>query len=149
MVDEVPEEHSWGKGPSRVHSSTSVVHLKHKTLVTVLHFKLCTCIELPLFVNVSHPHEMSNGDREANGESSRSQTSISPLIGYGENAHHKLHSEENLHSSGHSKADARLKLEIQMDKKLNLWTQGEHIHIYSVGNIYYYIYVLFQINLLK
>lgn len=59
---------------------------------------------------------MSNGDREANGESSRSQASISPLIGYSENAHHKLHGEENLHSSGHPEADARLKLEIQEEK---------------------------------
>lgn len=122
MVDEVPEEHSRGKGPSRVHSSTGVVHLKHKSLVTGLCCKICILLCVYVhgsatgFFYVPYPHEMSNSDGEANGEGSRSQTSVSPLIGYSENAHHELHGEENLHSSGHSKAYARLQLEIQMDK---------------------------------
>lgn len=71
-----------------------------------------------LCFHVSHPHEMSDGDGEANGEGSRSQTSVSPLIGHGEDAHHKLHGEENLHSGGHSQTDARLQLETHRWKKM-------------------------------
>lgn len=73
---------------------------------------------LSLFFHVSHPHEMSNGDREADREGSRSQTSVSPLIGHSKDAHHKLHGEENLHSGGHSQADARLQLKIDDRKTL-------------------------------
>lgn len=53
---------------------------------------------------------MSNGDGEADGEGSRSQSSVSPLIRHGEDAHHKLHGEEDLHSGGHPQTDARLQL---------------------------------------
>lgn len=35
VVDEVPEEHCRGKGPSWVHASTCVVHLQHKTISLV------------------------------------------------------------------------------------------------------------------
>lgn len=55
---------------------------------------------------------MSNGDREADGKGSRSHASVSPLIGHGEDANHKLHGEEDLHSGGHSQTDARLQLQI-------------------------------------
>lgn len=110
MVDEVPEEHSRGKGTSRVHSSTCVVHLEQKALVTTVCCKSCSLCCVYLFFHVPYPHEMSNGDGEANGEGSRSQASVPPLIGYSENAHDKLHGEENLHSSGHSQTDARLQL---------------------------------------
>lgn len=36
MVDEVPEEHSGGEGPGRIHPSTGVVHLQQNTPVTAL-----------------------------------------------------------------------------------------------------------------
>lgn len=65
-----------------------------------------------------YPHEMSDGNREANGEGSRSETSVSPLISHGEDADDKLHGEEDLHSGGHPQADARLQLEIhKCDKR--------------------------------
>lgn len=64
---------------------------------------------------------MSDGDREANGESSRSHASIPPLISHGEDAHHKLHGEEHFHSGGHSQADARLQLETQRKEKCELY----------------------------
>lgn len=60
---------------------------------------------------------MSNGDREADGESGRSQTSVPPLIGHGEDADHKLHGEENLHSGGHPQADAWLQLQTHKKEK--------------------------------
>lgn len=65
-----------------------------------------------------YPHEMSDGNREANGEGSRSETSVPPLISHSEDADDKLHGEEDLHSGGHPQADARLQLEIhKCDKR--------------------------------
>lgn len=56
---------------------------------------------------------MSNGDREADGEGSRSQTTVSSLICHSKNADNKLHSEENLHSGCHPQADPGLQLKTQ------------------------------------
>lgn len=56
---------------------------------------------------------MSNGDREADGEGSRSQAAISPLISHSKNADDQLHGEEHLHSRGHPQAHARLQLEVE------------------------------------
>ena len=68
MVDEVPEEHSRSEGPGRVHSSTGVVHLQNKkACVTLLCCKIFNYYIICVFFRVSHPHEMSDGDGEANG----------------------------------------------------------------------------------
>lgn len=79
---------------------------------------------------MSYPHEVSNGNGEANGKSSRSHASVSPLISHGKDAHHELHGEENFHSGGHSHADARLQLQIHrwtktdLHKPKKLWSQS-------------------------
>lgn len=112
MVDKVSEDYSRGKRPGRVHSSTSVVHLKHNTPISSTVQQRAFFVRFhQIFFQVSHPHEMSNGDREADGEGSGSQTPISSLISYSKDADDKLHGEENLHGGGHTQADARLQLE--------------------------------------
>lgn len=63
---------------------------------------------------------MSNGDGESDGQGGRSQASVSPLVSHGEDANHKLHGEEHLHSGGHSQADARLQLEIGRKRYLKI-----------------------------
>lgn len=64
---------------------------------------------------------MSDGDGEADGEGGRSQASVPSLVGHGEDAHHELHGEENLHCGRHSQTDARLQLETHR------WTKGVKI----------------------
>lgn len=60
---------------------------------------------------------MRDGDGEADGEGGRPQAAIPPLVGDGEDAHHKLHGEEDLHGGGHPQADAGLQLEEQREEK--------------------------------
>lgn len=54
---------------------------------------------------------MSHEHREANGQSSRAQSAVAPLISHCENADNELQGEEDLHSGGHAQADAWLQLE--------------------------------------
>lgn len=46
VVDKVSEDHSRGKGPGRVHSSTRVVHLKHKKHVSNIYTSVCMHLTL-------------------------------------------------------------------------------------------------------
>lgn len=64
---------------------------------------------------------MSNGDREADGEGSRSQTTVSSLIRHSKNADNELHSEKNLHGGCHPQADPGLELE----------TQKRHVRLFT------------------
>ncbi len=52
------------------------------------------------------PHE----HREPNGQGSRAQATIAPLISHSKDADHKLQGEEDLHGGGHAQADAWLQL---------------------------------------
>ncbi len=52
------------------------------------------------------PHE----HREADGQGSRSQASVAPLISHGKDADDKLQGEEDLHGGGHAQADSWLQL---------------------------------------
>lgn len=56
---------------------------------------------------------MCDSDGEADGEGGRPQAAISSLVGGGENAHYKLHGEEDFHGGRHSQTDAGLQLEEQ------------------------------------
>lgn len=58
------------------------------------------------------PHE----HREANGQGSRAQASIAPLISHSEDADDKLQGEEDLHGGGHPQADAWLQLKYRRGK---------------------------------
>ena len=52
------------------------------------------------------PHE----HREADGQGSRAQAPVAPLISHSEDADDELQGEEDLHGGGHAQADARLQL---------------------------------------
>lgn len=52
------------------------------------------------------PHEHGKAD----GQGGRTQASVAPLIGHGEDADDELQGEEDLHGGGHTQADAWLQL---------------------------------------
>lgn len=58
----------------------------------------------------SYPKQMSHEHREADGQGSRSQASVTPLIGNSKDADDELQGEEDLHGGGHAQADAWLQL---------------------------------------
>lgn len=60
---------------------------------------------------------MTHEHREADGQSSRAQTSIAPLISHSKDADNKLQREEDLNGCGHAKADAWLQLKDEGRKK--------------------------------
>lgn len=68
---------------------------------------------------------MSHENRKANSQSSRAQSSVTPLIGHSEDADNKLDSEEDLNGGGHAQADARLqlgkKIKTHSSKDVSLW----------------------------
>ena len=76
---------------------------------------------------MTYPQEMAHNDREADGQGSRAQAAISPLICYGEDADDQLQREEHLHGGGHAQADARLQLynREEVREKQETDTQGD------------------------
>lgn len=58
----------------------------------------------------SYPEKMPHKHREADGQGSRAQASIAPLISHSKDADDKLQGEEDLHGGGHAQADAWLQL---------------------------------------
>lgn len=64
---------------------------------------LCQC--------VAHPHEVSDGDSEADGQGSRAHAAVPPLIRHGKDTNHQLHGQKHLYCGAHAQADARLQLE--------------------------------------
>lgn len=58
----------------------------------------------------SYPEKMSHEHREADGQGSRTQASIAPLVSHGKGADNKLQGEEDLNGGGHAQADAWLQL---------------------------------------
>lgn len=98
---------------------------------------------LPFSCN-SHPHEMPNSDREADGEGCWSHTAISPLIGHSKDADNKLEGEKHLHCGGHPQAHARLQLEAQkLIDAANVWPIGYwtlsldiyHVHCHVASHV--------------
>lgn len=73
----------------------------------------------------SHPEKMPHEHREADGQGSRAQASVAPLIGHSKDADDKLQGEEDLHGGGHAQADAWLQLKDQRGERKSDEINGE------------------------
>lgn len=63
-----------------------------------------------ILLPASYPKEMPHEHGKADGQGGRTQASVAPLIGHGEDADDELQGEEHLHGGGHSQADSWLQL---------------------------------------
>ena len=72
------------------------------------------------------PHE----HREADGEGSRAQTSVAPLISHSKDADNKLQGEEDFHGGGHAQTDAWLQLKDERGEERLINTMIQLLYVY-------------------
>lgn len=79
-----------------------------------------------------YPQQVAHKHWEPNGQGSRTQSPISPLIRHGKDTDHELQSQEYLYGGGHSQTDAWLKLKayrhVRQKKFFFMWKYLEYFN---------------------